>query len=156
MTTDFPPIALTAAEWDELVFAADEAEHAADLAWSIYDSVKHWVAAVLPLHERMIRERLGADLASVQGELTEARQKVRIGEQQAKRLDAENCKLRELVALGQCADCAEIAEAVDADLDDDDIDAMMRTANDTMVRQLNDVLDVDAGLAEILTRHEGA
>jgi hypothetical protein len=146
VTTDFPPIALTAAEWDELVFAADEAEHAADLAWSIHDSVKHSVSAVLPLHERMIRERLGADLASIQGELTEARQKLRICEQQVAQLDAENRKLRELIAIG---------EAVDAELNDDDIDAMMRTASDGMVRQLNDVIDVPAGLSEVLTRHEG-
>ncbi|MFK0182484.1 hypothetical protein ACIQVR_41780 [Streptomyces xanthochromogenes] len=157
MATDFPPIVLTAAEWDELIFAADGAEEAMiGTTLSIYDSIKHWVSAVLPLHERMIRERLNADLASMQSELTEARQKVRICEQQAARLDAENRKLREPITLGRCADCIEIAEAVDADLDDDDIDAMMRTANDAMVHQLNDVLDVDAGLSEILTRREGA
>ncbi|MFK0179012.1 hypothetical protein ACIQVR_23955 [Streptomyces xanthochromogenes] len=93
MTTDFPPIALTAAEWDELVFAADEAEHTTDLASSVYSSIKHWVSAVLPLHERMIRERLNADLATMQAELTEARQKVRIGEAKLETADRDMLQL---------------------------------------------------------------
>jgi hypothetical protein len=154
MTTDLTAIALSSAEWDELVFAADAAERTVDAASSIYGSVKHWIEAVLPLHERMIRERLHADLAHVQGELTEARQKVRIGEQQAKRLDAENARLRKQAATGRCADCDAIDRALEAELNDDDIDALMRTTDSAMIRQLNDVIDVPAGLSEILTRHE--
>ncbi|MFE9372305.1 hypothetical protein ACFYM2_21395 [Streptomyces sp. NPDC006711] len=89
MTTDFPPIALTVEEWDELVFTADIAERSGPFSASVYDSIKHWVSAVLPLHERMIRERLGADLEYVQVELTEARQKVRICEEKLATADRD-------------------------------------------------------------------
>ncbi|MEV8523222.1 hypothetical protein AB0451_03540 [Streptomyces sp. NPDC052000] len=93
--------------------------------------------------------------AQLQNELANVRAELRACEERRAASAAENRKLRELLASGRCADCDAIAEAVDADLDDDDIDAMMRTTNDAMVHQLNDVLDIDAGLSEILTRHEG-
>jgi hypothetical protein len=99
MTTDLTATdtaaALTASEWDELVCAADGAEHTVDLSASIYDSIKHWIEAVLPLHERMIRERLKAEAAVHAAELAEAREKVRICEQQTARIDREQQRLGE-------------------------------------------------------------
>lgn len=106
------------------------------------------------VHAREDIPALLAETARLNGELTEAQEKVRICEQQTARIDAENRRLRELIALGRCADCAEIAEAVDAELNDNDIDDLMRTTNDAMVHQLNDVIDVEAGLSAILTRRQ--
>ncbi|MBD0743497.1 hypothetical protein BG418_18155 [Streptomyces sp. CBMA152] len=61
-------IELTATEWGELVHAAAAAENAVDPESSIYDSIKHWVAAILPLHERMIRERIGGEVTRLRAE----------------------------------------------------------------------------------------
>lgn len=65
-------------------------------------------------------------------------------------LRQDNAALERALALNEDAD-DDIEEDADGDLDD-----VLRTANDAMVHQLGSVLDVEAGLAEILTRREGA
>lgn len=68
------PLELTSPEWDELVYAAAEAEGTVDPIASIYESLQHVLAAVLPLHERMIRERVGGEVVRLRAENAELEQ----------------------------------------------------------------------------------
>ncbi|MFD9630141.1 hypothetical protein [Streptomyces violascens] len=79
-----------------------------------------------------VQAALRREIARLEAELVEAKEKVRICEQQTARIDAENMRLRR---------------------ENDDLSIGLGIA-DGPRRQLNDVLDVEGGLSEILTRHE--
>lgn len=172
------------------------------------------------VHAREDIPALFAEIARLNGELTEAREKVRICEQQTARIDREQQRLgeeqlkqidRDLCGViderdsrealldrfaaavapeevigehssGNCPwenalDLITPAAEVDAlrqenqrlrkenddltvgcgipgDLDDDALDDLLRTTDDTVLRQLNDVLDVEPALSAALTRRE--
>lgn len=86
------------------------------------------------VHAREDIPALLAEIARLNGELTEARQKVRICEQQTARIDADNTRLRQ---------------------ENDALTEGLGLA-DGPRRQLNDLLDVEPNLSAAFTRGEVA
>lgn len=121
---------------------------------SVVDSLRFLHRELIDLADgdaRLVGVALSLSMVAkrAEAELAEAWEEVRIREAQTARLDTENKR------LCQENDDLTVGCGIPDTSDDDYLDDLLRTANDRVVRQLNDVIDVDAGLSEILTRHEG-